>query len=388
MSGFFKGLTVSTVLFLLLFEAASAVVFELGFLPVGYRPLVWAKMEKLPPFAEWRTESSPWGAWHRINSKTKHTKSCFSHIYSSNEVGARDDSFEADGNGRQRIIGLGDSFAEGQGVSKADRFDSVIEAAGYDYLNFGSGGNVGPVQYYLLYKHFADKYDHDAVVLLFLPDNDYYDNDPAVWKRRKHSYSVRYRPYWRKRDDQSYEVFYTTEKPKSVRSFADLYFVNSDKLTILGKFFRYYTYSFATVKFFIIHVVGRDVDEFSGYYDVKASQLDAAQHFLKRIIALSQNGKPRQVVLYSIPRSIDFERKKSASGEPSSSKMFRQLEKDHPNVHFIDGLDAMPKIDPNLSQYYLSCDGHWTALGHKIAGDLITKKLKEIVPAQAKPPAD
>ena len=58
-------------------------------------------------------------------------------------------------------------------------------------LNFGASGNFGPVQYWLLYEKFAKKFNHNTVIIYFLPDNDFGENDYTNWKGSK-----RYRPYY------------------------------------------------------------------------------------------------------------------------------------------------------------------------------------------------
>jgi hypothetical protein len=374
-----RDIGISLFVFLVLFEALSAVFFEFGFLPVGYRPLVWAYMEKPQPFAAWRTEYLPWGAWHKENAKAKHKKSCFSLIYSSNEVGARDGTFQNNTGGEYRIIGLGDSFSEGHGVTKADRFDTDIEKSGYDYLNFGAGGNFGPVQYYVLYKNFFSKYKHDAVVILFLPDNDYIDNDPVYWKKNRINYKYRYRPYYRKIDDDNYSIFYPVKRPDGVRTFADLYYIGESKSNMVGKFFRYYTYSFATVKYAIRLIKNKSKGVSSGYYDSSDDQIRSVKYYLEKIIALASTNKKRPVIIFSIPRLGDFMRKAKVGVESPSSKMLRMLAEKHETVHFIDGLLEMPKINPDINNYSLACDGHWSSVGHAIAGKIITRELDRIL---------
>ena len=51
-----------------------------------------------------------------------------------------------------------------------------------DVYNFGVAMYVGPVQYYLIYRQLASKFEHDGLVLFFLPANDFTDNDFELWK--------------------------------------------------------------------------------------------------------------------------------------------------------------------------------------------------------------
>jgi len=96
--------------FLLIAEIAAAIIFELGFVPIKYRPVVWATNTDVPPADSWRTENHPWGAWHKADAQGSDQRSCYSVVYASNEVGARDDSWKLPKHGIPTIFGLGDSF--------------------------------------------------------------------------------------------------------------------------------------------------------------------------------------------------------------------------------------------------------------------------------------
>lgn len=106
---------------------------------------------------DWRTQKDPWGSWHKANATDRHQQSCFDVRYHSNEAGARDTPFSQAKVGSQtRYILLGNSFAEGYGVSFEDTAQAQLEKIlGVDVYNFGSDGYFGPVQYYLIYKDLA-----------------------------------------------------------------------------------------------------------------------------------------------------------------------------------------------------------------------------------------
>jgi hypothetical protein len=131
----------------------------------------------------WRTQKDLWGSWHKPNTTDRHHR-CFDVQYRSNEVGARDSSFAYKKAGSEdRYVLLGDSFAEGYGVNFADTAQAQLERLlGIDVYNFGSAGYFGPVQYYLIYKELASQYQHDGIILFFLPANDFTDNDYSLWK--------------------------------------------------------------------------------------------------------------------------------------------------------------------------------------------------------------
>lgn len=108
--------------------------------------------------SRWRIENSDWGAWHKNNSSDKYSKPCFSVNYKSNEVGARDSSFNSQKSGRKQYLLIGDSFAEGEGINKTDTAEYLIEKIlNIDVLNFGTSGNFGPLQYALIYDKLAKR---------------------------------------------------------------------------------------------------------------------------------------------------------------------------------------------------------------------------------------
>ena len=125
------------------------------------------------PSLQWRTEESNWGAWHKPGSATRERQSCFDAPYYSNEVGARDDSFDHP-KSKKRVVLIGDSFAEGFGARREETAQYLMEKlSGVEVFNFGSAGDLGPVQYLILYQELAKNYDPDELVIFFLPNNDF-----------------------------------------------------------------------------------------------------------------------------------------------------------------------------------------------------------------------
>ena len=156
---------------------------------------------------DWRTQRDPWGAWHKANASDRHNSRCFDVRYRSNEVGARDTPFEqAKHDGKIRYVLIGDSFAEGFGVEFEDTAQAQLEKLlNINIYNFGSDGYFGPVQYYLMYKNLASQFQHDGVILFFLPANDFTDNDYSLWKDYHPTW---YRPYYKRTGSDQYDIFY------------------------------------------------------------------------------------------------------------------------------------------------------------------------------------
>src|ERR1700746_133608 len=156
---------------------------------------------------EWRTTKDPWGSWHKPNATDRHRSTCFDVRYDSNAIGARDTAFEhSKPNEQTRFLLIGDSFAEGFGVNLEDMVQTQLEKLiNLEIYNFGADGYFGPLQYYLIYKDLAKQFEHDGVILFFLPANDFTDNDYALWKNFHPSW---YRPYYKKLDNGEYDIFY------------------------------------------------------------------------------------------------------------------------------------------------------------------------------------
>ena len=141
-----------------------------------------------------RTENHAWGAWRNSNTSSRHKRLCFDVEVSANELGARDDSFENSPAGS--MILLGDSFAEGFGVSHSDSAATILEKQTQRPVqNLGSAGNFGPLQQFLIYKEYVNQINHRSVLIFVLPANDFTDNDISSWSGSV-AQRERYRPYY------------------------------------------------------------------------------------------------------------------------------------------------------------------------------------------------
>jgi hypothetical protein len=339
----------------------------------------------------WRTQVEPWGAWHRINAFDHHRNDCIDATYQSNNVGARDNDFSIiKRDPRPRYLLLGDSFAEGWGVNIEDTAQAKLEKSlGIDVYNFGVGGWVGPVQYYLIYKNLASKFDHDGIILFFLPANDFFDNDFEV-KGKAHP--TWYRPYYRKNNDNdtTFDIMYS---PAAV--IEDNYYGDPAKPSALIRFLLKYTYTSNTLRT-INHLRGNlalkytDVSNtagtiqhirdnlaeafgYSGYYDATPVQQRAAIYFIEKII--DQN-KGKKTIILIIPKSDDIIRMRSTGKAYTDQywyQAFISIAKSKPNVDVIDMMSSMPQ---DYERLFLKCDGHWTAAGNQVAANLIASRLQ------------
>jgi len=340
------------------FELISFIFFKTSLLDISHTPKLYLKKNVIPT-DEWWTEENIWGAWHKKNSSTIQKKSCFDVIYKSNELGARDDSFKD--NNDNDIILIGDSFAEGYGVNLENTSQKYIEQlTGRNVLNFGTSLNFGPVQYSILYEQFANKFKHKTLIIYFLPNNDFSENDYTNWKGSK-----RFRPYYRPANSTIYETFIPNEAVKNYKS-------DTKKIK---KFFKDY---FWTSNLFIninynyklFRSKKKSSNDFSGYFDSSLEQQKAAIYFLDKMI----NRSTLNVILVSIPRINDLKRlsKNSKLSDLYWNNYYTNMDISNKNFKFIDLIKHMPN---NPDDLYLKCDGHWNGNGNLWAAKIISQHL-------------
>jgi SGNH hydrolase-like domain, acetyltransferase AlgX len=321
---------------------------------------------------EWRTQKDPWGSWHKPNAADRHQSTCFDVRYASNAIGARDTAFEyAKPDGQTRYVLIGDSFAEGIGVNFEDIAQTQLEKlTGVDIFNFGSDGYFGPVQYYLVYKDLAKQFEHDGVVLFFLPANDFVDNDYALWKNFHPTW---YRPYFKKLDNGQYDIFYPeravpTDQYETIEG-------NSVEQFIIRNLIRY-TFTantFRSIKYLLASDPLRKLG-YAGYFDATREQQDAALYFVKKLV---QEAAPRRVLIVLIPSRADM--KRIRSGESYKDQYwFDKLRSmtASGDIELIDMADHMPD---DYASLFLPCDNHWNALGNLAAAKLIAARYRSSI---------
>src|SRR5262245_343360 len=332
----------------------------------------------------WRTQVEPWGAWHRISAFDHHRNDCIDAIYQSNNVGARDNDFSIiKRDPRPRYLLLGDSFAEGWGLNIEDTAQAKLEKSlGIDVYNFGVGGYVGPVQYYLIYHNLASKFDHDGIILFFLPANDFTDNDFEVWGQSRPTW---YHPYYRKNydNDATFDIIYS---PAAVIGdnhavIGDNHY--DDEKSALIRFLLKYTYlsnTLRTIKHLREnyrsdkHVCKNPAKPtyYSGYYDATPVQQRAAIYFVEKII---DENKGKKTIILIIPIRNDIIRMRSTGKAYTDQywyQAFISIAKTKPNVDVIDMMSSMPQ---DYERLFLECDGHWNAAGNQVAASLIASRL-------------
>jgi len=336
----------------------------------------------------WRNEKELWGAWHVNNKKTYHSSSCFSAVYESNEIGARDKSFVNIKNDNKNIILLGDSMVEGYTVNYQDTVKYMLEKnLKVNVLNFASAMDFGPVQYFIIYKELAKKYSHQAVIIFFLPQNDFTDNNyESFVSIRPESEKRRYRPYYKKISEDDYEIFYPDKATKrdsfdifnpsknnSVRLFIKKYFYFNNLLTTIG-ITKYNIFNWNETRGIKSDILN-DKIWYSGYQEKDIEKQKAAIFFIKEIIKEVSRDK-KKVIIVSIPVLADIYQNK-LNDKYKNNYWYQSLLNlnDKKNVFFIDLLEYSYINEPE--KFYQWCDGHWTALGNKFAADIVVNFINK-----------
>jgi hypothetical protein len=310
----------------------------------------------------WRDSNPDFGVWHPVDSAYRHLKSCFDITYRSNSQGMRDTErpFFAD---TPRVAVLGDSFVEGFGVEQQDRFTDRLEArTGVPHLNFGTSGNFGLTQSWLLYKSFAGRFRHDAVILAILPDNDFSDDDFAAAER---SFPNRYRPYL-VGAYPDYALQYTN--PGAVRSgLRDLSKTVEQAAHEFSNIVKAYSFFDQYLKMSRAPAdkarkLRADGKPGSKYYDFTEEEFSRLRYAVEQIVKAAA---PRPVVTVGIPRLTDYRRARTEAGQPPLSERLEALSAAAGFQH-IDLLERTRGRNDADSLFH-TCDPHWSARGHEMA---------------------
>lgn len=373
-------MSITTFLFVIFvsLEIFSFILSTLNLLPVNDTPGLYRRFIDVPSnvATNWMTEEEIWGAWHHKNSVAHDTKVCFKVNLKSNGVGARDEDFSKIEKSKNFVL-LGDSFAEGYGVNYEDTAQFGIERiTGHPVLNFGTAGNVGPLQYWLIYEKLAKNYPHQGVIIFLLPANDFTDNDYAYWVNTKgnllpNSDHERYRPYYIRQSTNYYDYFIPSNAIK--KNFWGVEGAPTGRLQlfIIDNFWA--ANVLRSIKKIIFIRSLTNEQPYSGYFDASIEQQRAALYFLKKIISSAHSKK---IWIVSIPILEDYNRMNK--GEKLENLYWRNSlislsSSSSGHVTFIDLIEHKPE---NLPDIFFSCDGHWSPHGNKWAAEIISPHLK------------
>jgi len=308
----------------------------------------------------WADINPDFGVWHRPNGHFYHQGGCFSVQYTTNSYGARDVERTLHST-QPRTVVLGDSMIEGLGLADRDRLTNLLEKrTGHEYLNFGTSGDFGPLQYALLYKTLAAKFDHDTVLVGVLADNDFRDMD-LQWGKVHHA--DRYRPYYA----GDFSIVYTNHfRPNAGEGFWDR----------IEAVLRAYLASYHVGQFLYSSLYWRMAPPYSGYNDFNDVDLARLRRALADIKATADAHHARMAVLV-IPTANDFQRLHQSGANALGPLMLRWGQENGVAVK-----DLLPEMNAlangSYQSLFLSCDGHWSPHGSEVAAEVLQPWLTKL----------
>lgn len=269
--------------------------------------------------------------------------------------------------GKKRVVLLGDSFLEGYLVPDSARLSNLLEAqTSREHLNFAING-TSPINYYLIYKHLAKPFDHDAVIIGLLPGNDFEDYDAS--KAFELIESPIYRPYWNG-TYPNYQLKYSlanvgqsiSRTPRTqegiLRTIDSVYAHLSTGHKLKANLLVHS--SLLKGAGYLAHQGQKDT--FTRFERFTDAEFNYIQYSLERIIE-EASGKP--VIILSIPIANDLKAMKAGRPnrfDPKMAAFCRQK-----GALFIPLTPYFSQYKGNLDDLFLSCDGHWTRRGEAFA---------------------
>jgi VWFA-related protein len=261
------------------------------------------------------------------------------------------------------VIFLGDSFIEGWGLGAEQRLTDRLErATGIEHLNFGMS-YFGPYQSLLAYQHLAKDFDHTAVVMAILPENDFIDIDLDLAMAIT-DYSYRYRPYLRKTVD-GYERFDYRENR-------------------LRRLLRRHSYAYAALSAALDNLrhrlSHREVEPplVSRFYGFTEEQFDRLEYILEE---LARETEGKQFVVLLLPTARDFEAYRAGEPTPLSQRLEALGARE--GIRIIDLLPLMAAHTDQWEHYSFSCDYHWSSYANWVAARAVFSELNGLRAAPA-----
>ena len=363
---------IQLLVFLILLELGLQAVVRTGLLEVS---LPTYRAENAWSF--WTDVDPSFGVWHLPHARYRHAKACFDVSYRANAVGMRDAETRTAHPGK-RVAVLGDSFVEGWGVADGRRLtDLLARDTGIAHLNFGTSGDFDPTQYWQLYRTLAKRFDHDAVLVMILPNNDFAPggtiDDRAADARWAPRLTGRY---------PDYRVTYPPRKFAAEPRDWKRYLAN-----LPGEFWLTYRtagFMVAYVSAVRAHNAGAPAAgalQRSRYYSYTRAEFDRMRYAIERI---AQDAGKRRVLVVTIPRPDDFAA--ARGGKPPPLPVQLKAVTDAAGIDYLDLLPAMQRDAQGQPQrWFLSCDGHWSAAGHAEAEKIVRARWSYYAAPAASP---
>jgi len=313
------------------------------------------------------------------NASERFVREDFDVLVSNNSLGFRDREYAVEKpRGARRIAILGDSMTWGLGVANDSCYSEVLEralaaepaasgGAPVEVLNFGAAG-YGTDQEYLLLRDRVVRFEPDLVVIAYNA-NDVLNNSASA----QHGY---HKPYFKPAGG----AIALAGVPVPPRDGWDTPW----KMTPVGRFLmkRSALYAFVRVRldFLFIRFGEESLFAKAGGYKLELSGRDAeitTRALFDSLYATSRAHGAEPVLLLTVPPR--FMKKK----DPFAPSLLA-----HAKSRDVRVLDLAPPFEAALDEgpLFWPNEGHWTPLGHRIAGAELARFIAEerlLAPAPA-----
>ncbi len=352
---------IQILVFFVFLELGLMIFVYLDFIRIGKPSYNFKTVEHF-----WNDSDPAFGAWRKPYHEYLHISSCFNVNYKANSIGARDKERKLHSS-QNRVIVIGDSYAEGWGVETNERFSEQLEnMCQLEFINMGMS-NFGPTQQYLLYKHKAKQYDHNSILWTLFPENDVIDDDLSYWTS---IHTNQYRAFW-EGEYPNYKLIYGPDTFKEGIQGPSKSF-NGWKGLLKNFTYTYHLLKYLRLKYIQYTILPRESHlGHSGYFKIDTQQWNRMKHSIEKLLTESQGKK---INIVTIPSKYDIlknrEEKFAIPLRDSLEKLSKQL-----GFSYYDLLKEFDKDTSGIeSKLYFDCDDHWNAIGHQWAA----KKLDSV----------
>jgi len=329
------------LVFIIFFEIISIVFTNMGLFIFNEKPK-YSFEEKF--LHDWIVRDEDGIVWHKKNYKTRHISRCFDVIYETNNVGARDYNDYFTDEKKNSIMLIGDSFAEGPGVSIDKVFAKIVEKRiNKKVLNFGNSGTEPKTQLTRYLKNNIN-YNFDELIYFFLPQNDYSIVPPA--------------------ENENNDILFKKTSSKKKFNFGILKYKIVD---FLSRFT--YSYNFIRSAAYALDINFNYGYENLSYFYNKIENINYTMGFLEKIIS-SKKVKSYLVIIPTIYDINNFEKNKKNYKNFYWFKKIKEISEKN-NTVLIDLMDYVNFKKKAL--YFHSCDGHWSEFGNLFAAEVFLK---------------
>lgn len=286
-----------------------------------------------------------------------------------NSMGLRNRELEA--GGKKRMLLVGDSFVFGSGVEEDERVGDIIAKIGsMEVISAGFWGGAGPDTSYVYLRYFGLELKPDVMGIVIFPFNDIEDLMQTNWEEDETGIkSVQ-------RDDISIKDGFLTGSSFTDRLENPVF----DRSHLWG-LIRSSQVGEAQIKDKAARKIKRWLKKPAPthgeilrtcLYGLKcygswAEAVEKFRRMVKITVDLSEKEKIK-VVFFIIPASDQV------FGSDPEWSAFRHVLNEE-GVRYLDFFEALKDSGYSKDELYFS-DGHWTALGHKIAAETAVKWFK------------